>query len=63
MQLNCEWPARQGHAATYFRGCLFIFGGFDEAGYSNSMYGVNVSNQAGILFNLRITLVKLILLF
>lgn len=32
------WTARQGHAATFFEGSVYICGGFDEAGYSNSVY-------------------------
>lgn len=35
---HCEWTARQGHAATFFQGSVYILGGFDEAGYSNSVY-------------------------
>lgn len=35
---QCEWSARQGHSATYFNGFVYIFGGFDESGYSNSVY-------------------------
>lgn len=35
---HCPWAARQGHAATFFQGSVYIFGGFDEEGYSNSAY-------------------------
>lgn len=35
---QCEWSARQGHASTFSQGSIYICGGFDEGGYSNSVY-------------------------
>jgi hypothetical protein len=35
---KCRWTPRQGHAATVFKGDIYIFGGFDESGYCNDAY-------------------------
>lgn len=47
------WPARQGHAAAYYRGSILVLGGFDASGYSNIMYGLPLEAAAipGKLFS------------
>ena len=46
---RCSWSPRQGHACTYYKGGLYIMGGFDETGYCNNMYRLPLSRNNELL--------------